>query len=116
MEYNRARRVAFASELLRSSFFKLKSGVFEEKRLAVEIQLAIDDLEKNPLVGIRVQRQLWPREYLRKYSINNLRKYDLQNGWRLLYTLKGNQVEIISIILEWLSHKEYEKKFGYKVK
>ena len=43
-----------------------------------------------------------------------MRKYNLPNAWRLAYTLKGNEVEIISIILEWFDHEGYEKRFGYK--
>jgi hypothetical protein len=107
--------VAFADHALLSSFKKLKSGRFEEKQFATYIERAIDDLKENPFSGVAVRRNLWPREYVKKHSIDNLRKYDLPNGWRLLYTVQGNEIEIISILLEWLSHKEYEKKFGYNV-
>lgn len=31
-----------------------------------------------------------------------------------MYTVKEDPVEIISIILEWLDHKNYERRFGYK--
>jgi hypothetical protein len=49
-----------------------------------------------------------------KYRIKNLWKYDLPNGWRLLYTITAdNEVEIISAILEWFDHKNYERKFKY---
>gem|GEM_PF-2928534 len=34
---------------------------------------------------------------------------NLARGWRMVYTLVGNEVEIISIILEWFGHKEYER-------
>ncbi len=54
------------------------------------------------------------REYVRNYGITNLRKYNLPDAWRLLYTIVGNEIEIISVLLEWLSHKEYERRFGYK--
>jgi len=115
VEDKRARKVTFASHSLSEDFQKLQNGSFEEKQLAHEVQNAIDELYTNPMAGIKVPKQLWPREYLKKYSINNLRKYDLREGWRLIYTLKGNEIEIIAIMLEWLSHKEYEKRFGYKV-
>ena len=72
------------------------------------------DLKKNPLAGVIIPRKLWPREYIKKYEITNLRKYDLPEGWRMIYTLAGNEVEIISIILEWFDHGNYAKRFGYK--
>ena len=41
-------------------------------------------------------------------------KYDLPRGWRLLYTVApNNEVELISAILEWFDHKDYERRFGY---
>lgn len=112
----RAKHVAFAEESLREAFDKLKGGTFEDKKLYGLLDRAIDDLKKDPLVGVKVPRNLWPKLYVRKYGIDNLRKYDLPNGWRLIYTVRGNSVEIVAVILEWFaSHKEYEKRFGYKV-
>ena len=116
MNVERAKHVAFADESIRDAFLELKSGSFEEKQLAEQIQKAIDGLKENPFAGINVPRRLWPSEYVKKFDIDNLRKYDLPDGWRLFYTLRGNEVEILSVVLEWLSHKEYEKKFKYKVR
>ncbi len=116
MSDSRVKHVSFVDEKLLASFSELKSGKFEEKQLASYIERAIADLKENPLVGISVPMKLWPKEYIVKFKVNNLRKYDLPNGWRLVYTLKGNQVEIISVILEWFDHKNYEKRFGYKVR
>jgi hypothetical protein len=50
---------------------------------------------------------------LKKYKIDNLWKYDLPKAWRLLYSVARDEIIIISIILEWLPHKEYEKRFKY---
>lgn len=59
-------------------------------------------------------KKLFPKEYIKKYCINNLWKYDLSNGWRLLYTVTAeNEVELISAILEWFNHKDYEKRMKY---
>jgi Txe/YoeB family toxin of Txe-Axe toxin-antitoxin module len=113
---NRIKRVAFADKSIFDSFQKLKYGKFEERQLAACVQRAIDDLKENPFAGIAIPRRLWPRDYIKKFSIDNLREYDLPKGWRLIYTVQGNEIEIISIILEWLSHKEYEKRFKYNVK
>ncbi len=110
---NRVKSVGFIDESTREAFFKLKNGKFEEKELASFIERAIRDLKENPFVGVKIPQKLWPADYIKKFSINNLRKYDLPNGWRLIYTLRGNEVEIVSIILEWFSHKDYERRFKY---
>ncbi len=110
----RIKRVGFADAKLLAAFNRLKSGRFEDKALALEIDAAINRLKENPFTGIKIERRLWPVEYIRRYNIDNLRKYDLKGGWRLLYTVSGTQVEIVSILLEWLNHKNYERRFGYK--
>lgn len=114
MNDSRIKRVAFIDQNLLSAFEKIKSGRFEDRQLALDIDSAIDGLKENPFAGVRVERRLWPKEYIKKYSIDNLRKYDMRNGWRLLYTISGNRIEIVSILLEWLDHKRYERRFGYR--
>lgn len=110
----RIKRVAFVDPSLKAAFDGLEKGKSEEQQLGAFLKRAVADLTQNPLCGIRVPSNQWPKEYIRKYRIDNLRKYDLPNGWRLLYTIKGNEIEIISILLEWVPHKDYERKFGYK--
>ena len=105
--------VAFASEKLREAYLKLKEGKFEEKQLFLFLSRAINDLKENPLCGIRISQKLIPEIYIKKYEITNLWKYNLPNAWRLLYSVSGNQIKIMSIILDWTSHKEYENKFRY---
>ena len=106
-------KVGFASEEIKKAFDELKSGKFEDKQLYEFLERAIDDLKKNPFVGKNVPKNLIPKEYIRNFGIDNLRKYDLPNAWRLMYTLKGNELTIVSVILEWLDHKNYERRFKY---
>lgn len=109
----RVRRVRFASEKLFTAFKRLQLGRTEEKNLAYAIQRAIDDLKSDPCCGIRVSRTNWPEEYIQKYGITNLRKYNLPHAWRLIYTIVGDDIEVVSVILEWFSHSDYERRFGY---
>ena len=109
----RAKSVKFADLPLKEAFERLKNGRHEEKELYSQIDGAIKELEKSEKAGIRIPRQNWPRIYVQKYGINNLWKYDLPHGWRLIYTARGTSVEVVSIILEWLDHSAYERRFGY---
>lgn len=109
----RKTKVVFISDETKASFDKLKSGKYEDAQLYEFINRAIYDLKENPFIGIKLPAKLWPREYILQYRINNLWKYDLPNGWRLIYFLRGDDVEIVSIILEWFDHKKYERRFGY---
>jgi len=109
----RVKEVAFADENLKEAYLKLKEGKFEDKQMFEFINRAIDDLKENPMSGIRVPNNLIPKDYIKKYGISNLWKYNLPNAWRLAYSLLGDSVKIVSVILEWMSHKDYEKRFGY---
>ncbi|HIH20755.1 TPA: hypothetical protein HA244_05805 [Candidatus Micrarchaeota archaeon] len=112
----RARKVRFADEKLFAAYEELKGGRSEEKELAVSLDEAIQKLKLNSKCGIKIPSRLWPREYVIKYQIDNLWKLNLRSGWRLIYTITTTNVEIVSILLEWFKHKDYEKKFKYNVK
>ena len=74
------------------------------------------DLRRDPFCGARIPKTLWPIEYVKRYRINNLWKYNLPNAWRLVYTVKGSEVEILAVFIEWMSHTEYERRFGYRAR
>lgn len=105
--------VAFINQKLKEEFDILAQGKFEDKKLHEYINKVMDNLKKDPNCGIKIPRKLWPKEYLKNYEIINLWKCNLPGGWRLLYIIKENEIEILSIILEWFDHKEYERKFNY---
>jgi Txe/YoeB family toxin of Txe-Axe toxin-antitoxin module len=109
----RSNLVGFADESVRKAFERLKSGRHEERELYSQIEDAVKELEKDPAAGIKIPRRVWPRSYVQKYGITTLRKYDLWKGWRLIYTIRGNSIEVVAIILEWLDHSAYERRFGY---
>lgn len=105
--------VAFATPKLEKNFEKLKQGKLEDKQLYDFIQRAISDLKKNPVCGVKIPKKLWPRGYIKKYQIKNLWKYDLPDGWRLIYSILEDKLMIINLILEWFPNKDYEREFGY---
>lgn len=78
------------------------------------IKEKIEFLRENPQYGIHIPKDRIPKEYIREYNINNLWKVNLSGAWRLVYTIRGSEIEIISLILDILDHRKYEKKFGYK--
>jgi Txe/YoeB family toxin of Txe-Axe toxin-antitoxin module len=106
-------RIFFANSKIQKSFLDLEKGKYEEKELHKQITRALCDLKKNAYIGIQIPKNLIPKEYLQKYNITNLWKYNLPNAWRLIYSVGKDDIEIISIVLEWLDHKEYERRFNY---
>ncbi|RLI97950.1 MAG: hypothetical protein DRO99_02030 [Candidatus Aenigmatarchaeota archaeon] len=107
--------VYFADTKVRNEYNKLKKKK-EFQDLYKFVKRAITDIKKNPECGIAIPKNLIPREYVKKYGINNVYKYDLPNAWRLLYSVSKKGIEIIAIILEWCTHKEYERRFKYRAR
>lgn len=106
----RPSRVVFVSRELEDSFNELKGTDWLKK----SIIHAIRHIQKNAFAGIQIPKRLFLREYVQKYTITNLWKYDLPRGWRLLYTVTAdNEVELLAAILDWCDHKLYERRFRY---
>ncbi len=106
-------RIFFVEEKIKISFEELKTGNLEERELYKHIKQALDNLKENAFSGIQIPKRLIPSVYISKYGIDNLWKYDLPMGWRLIYSIGKEGIEVVSIILEWMDHKTYEKRFKY---
>ena len=105
--------IRFVDENVKKAFYKLQEGDKSEKEIFKFINQASDNIERNAFCGIQVPKKQIPKEYIKKYDVQNLWKYDLPNAWRLIYSIKGGKAIVISIILEWMTHKEYDRIFGY---
>ncbi len=82
----------------------------KEIQLLKSIKQKIDFLKVNPFYGDNIKKNIIPKEY----DVQNLWRVELTNFWRMLYTIKGDEIEIICFVLDILNHKDYNKKFGYK--
>lgn len=98
-------------------FLKLKkkalAGNSEAKYLIEIIGKATLKLSENREAGKKIQKRLWPKEYVKKFEVNNLWKYNLDSYWRLIYTLTGSEIDLFLIYLEYLPHRVYDRKFHY---
>jgi hypothetical protein len=100
--------VVFADDKIENKFIGLDSD------LKKYLDRAICDLKENAFCGIPIPKRIIPKIYVQKYKINNLWKYDLPDGWRLVYSIvTPNKIEILSVILEWFNHSDYENRFNY---
>jgi hypothetical protein len=74
----------------------------------------VGNLLQNILVGERIKQSQIPRHYIEKYRISNLYRYAHPEGYRSTYTLtEFNEYGVCPVILDIMSHKEYERMFGY---
>lgn len=105
--------IRFADAELKKAFLKLKNGDDSERWLFKVINQAMDNIEQNAFSGIQLSKRLIPKKYSVKKDVKNLWKYDLPQGWRLIYSIRTEEIIVVSVVLEWFDHKEYEKRFSY---
>jgi len=93
---------------------QIKRGVetSEEIQLLKSIKQKTEFIKSNPFYGDNIQKNLIPKEY----NVQNLWRVELTHFWRMLYTIKGDQIEIVCFIIDIIGHDRYNKKFGYKNK
>jgi len=104
-------QIAFGNQDLKKELEELK---IEDTQLYEQLIRAFKNLQENAFCGIQIPKRLIPNEYFNKFApITNLWKYNLPDAWRLIYTIKNNEAIIFSVILEWMDHKEYERRFNY---
>ena len=73
----------------------------------------MNELKADAQGGIKIPRNLWPRDYVKNYGITNLYKCNLPGAQRLLYTIYVESGTVKVLAIDFMPHKEYEKLFGY---
>lgn len=74
------------------------------------------ELSENRLAGIPYEKRRIPQFYKDRDGVDNLYRFHFPEGYRACYTLRSidpNTNEICALILDLMTHKEYEKRFGY---
>ena len=93
---------------------RAKKGNAEAKKLLSLIDNTVKELSSDREAGRKIPRALWPREYVQKYDVTNLWKYNLDSYWRLIYTVTGTEIEMFLICIDFMPHPVYDRKFGYR--
>ncbi|MFB6246792.1 MAG: hypothetical protein ABEI74_04345 [Candidatus Pacearchaeota archaeon] len=102
--------VVFVDDKKESEFNSLE----EDSWIKKSINKFIEDMKENVFAGEHVKKKLIPKKYLQDYGLDNIWRYQLPNGWRLIYSVvTPSKSEILAVIVEWMDHKNYERRFGY---
>ena len=82
----------------------------DEIQLLNSIRQKSELIKQNPFYGDNVKKQ----QILKHLNVPNLWRVELSQYWRMLYTIRGDNIEIICFVLHILDHPTYDKLFGYK--
>src|SRR3990167_7272953 len=64
-----------------------------------------DLLKENPFAGDQVPKRQIPPKYIKEFDADNVWRIELADRWRLVYTVTGNQIEIIAFVMDIFNHK-----------
>ena len=103
-------KVKFVDEKLRLAFDEIEKS---DPRLHKEIEKAFRDICQNAFCGRNVKKELIPKEFIKKYGINNLWIYNLRIDWRLFYSIGRDEIEVLALVLDWMNHRDYERLFKF---
>lgn len=95
-----------------------EEAVEDRRRLTKEQEKKLiwwrDGLAQDVTVGDPIRKSLIPAVLKKKYEIDNLWRLELPGGWRALYTVASRPAGRPEVsILRILSHKDYDRLFGY---
>ena len=76
--------IKFADEKVLKSLEKLKTSKTEDKKLLAWIERTFEDLEENAFCGTQIPKKLFPKDYVTKYQIDNLWKYNQPNVFKAI--------------------------------
>ena len=76
----------------------------------------MQNLKANPWMGDHIPRQVISKNVFARYKTDRLWRVELVGYWRLIYTVSGDSIKIVDVVLKFMDHKTYDKVFGYKKK
>jgi Txe/YoeB family toxin of Txe-Axe toxin-antitoxin module len=83
------------------------------EQLLSSVNNAIKNIKANPFYGDLIPRKYLSKGVAERYGTTKIFRVELTGYWRLLYTLVGDEVSIVALILEYMNHDKYDKIFGY---
>ena len=109
-------RVSFSEEAEAIYRSLLRSSLKTDRTLLFAIDRKTEILKMNQMHGVKVKKRLIPKVYEEKCQVTNLFRVGLPMFWRMLYTVKVTEEEIVVFVLDILNHKDYDTLFGYRKK
>lgn len=88
----------------------------DEIKLWNGIQRAFGLIRQNPFYGENAKKSLIPAYYRQRYKATNLFIVDLPLFWRMIYTLESSKIDIVAFVLDIFTHRDYDKRFGFRKK
>jgi hypothetical protein len=109
-----AYEIYFRPPSLQNKLRRLKESTQEDRELFNNLNAALLEIETDPAIGIEIPRDRIPRKYRKAHPLmKDCYKYDLPDGWRLIYYIAKDGKDKFVVIVKWMPHDEYVRDFNY---
>lgn len=78
-----------------------------------KVDQVIDEMKHDKNLGDYIKKKPWPDKYLKTHEVTNLYRREIGGNHRLIYTIRGRKEDKVYQLLDLLTHKEYDRLFGY---
>jgi len=100
---------------------ELSKGIKTNEKELKTLNKGVTQLKQNYKKGDILPRKDYPKAYKYyerslKISFGKTKLWVLKvtQDWRLIYNVVGDEVKVVSFILDSMDHKDYNKRFGFK--
>ena len=95
--------VRFVSKELEDEYNSIKNT---DTVLYKSIEKSIEKLKVNRRAGQKIPVDQVSKKYVSLYGTTHFWKIKLNREWRLIYTIAGNHIRILTVILSWFTDQK----------
>ena len=86
----------------------------KDRPLLDAIEFVKNNLKNDIPVGNQFRKKEIPKYYKKKYNVQILFRFEMPHSYRLIYTIMTFADHVRgALLIELLTHDEYNKRFGY---
>ena len=97
-------------------FMPVFSDLDKNGQIFKDVNRVIEELKKNQIAGVHLQRNKIPKYYIHKHDCNAYYKVVLPENWRLIYGILSINKEKHALLMELFDHVDYDIRFDFKKK
>lgn len=95
-------------------FLRVIDALSDNDPIKTKVDQIIVEMKQDKNLGDYVKKKPWPDKYLKTHEVTNLYRREIGGNHRLIYTIRGRNEDKVYQLLDLLTHKEYDRMFGYR--
>jgi hypothetical protein len=94
-------------------FLKVINVLSDNDPVKIKVDQVKNEMKQDRNLGDYIKKKPWPKKYVKTHEVTNLYRLEIGGNHRLIYTIRGRKEDKVYQLLDLLTHKEYDRLFGY---